>query len=145
MGDLGSGYYMLTLWADAAGVSGAAVRANFKATYGESVIEEIGRATHGLFYGEVSSAMREMIDDGASKLSPTSINIKNAMLKASGYAPGLFSTIVKETPKAIVDGVSNVAGFSKYIVIGVVAIAVIYAVANAGKISASLKGLKGAA
>lgn len=140
MGSLGDGYYMLTLWANAAGVSGAVVRGNFKAKYGESIIEEIGRATPGLFYGEVSSAMEDAIADGASKENPTVLDIKNAMLKASGYTPGLFSTIVSEAPKAVTQAVDSVGSYSKWIVVGLVAVAAIYALANAKNITGAFKG-----
>lgn len=136
----GDGYYMLTLWADAAGVSGVTVRTNFKVRYGEAMIEEIGRAAPGLFYGEVKSAMQDLIDDGASKENPTELNIKNAMLKASGYTPGLFSTVLKEAPKAITSAVENVGSYSKWIVVGVVAVAVIYALANVKNITGAFKG-----
>lgn len=136
----GDGYYMLTLWANAGGVSGATVRSNFKNRYGEAIIDEIGRATPGLFYGEVSSAMEDAIDDGASKENPTVLDIKNAMLKASGYTPGLFSTILSETPKAITSAVENVGSYSKWIVVGLVAVAVIYGLANAKNITGAFKG-----
>lgn len=136
----GDGYYMLTLWAGAGGVSGATVRSNFKAKYGEAIIDEIGRAAPGLFYGEVSSAMEDAIDDGASKENPTPLDIKNAMLKASGYTPGLFSTILSEAPKAVTNIAEGVTSYSKWIVVGLVAVAAIYALANVKNITGAFKG-----
>lgn len=78
------GYGVLTLWANAAGVSAPLVRSNFSSTYGESSVLQIGEIASKINFSALEPLFIDAIDNGASKESPTMRDILGAISNYSG-------------------------------------------------------------
>lgn len=105
--NLSNGYYVLTVWASAGDVSGATVRSNYKAQYGEESIANVGAAAQGINFGALESVFREKIDQGADKLLPSSPVLLSAILTAGGKTPGVLSAVATGSKNAISSAVSS--------------------------------------
>lgn len=139
MSDYALGLYVLNLWAEAAGIpSGAATvefRDRFRAVYGSDVISEIGLASHSVMIPELRDVFEDMISGGASKQSPSSIDIKNGLLRAAGAsAPSLFSSVVDAAPKALSEVAEGFGGSLKYVAIIAVVVAIGYVAIATGSL-----------
>jgi len=106
--NVGQGYYVLTIWANAGGANPPDVRSYFKNTYGEDTLANVGQATAGLNFASLEAAFKDEIDAGASPAQPTLADINSGLLKVGGELPSVFSTV----KDVVSEDASAVASFS---------------------------------
>lgn len=142
MSDYANGLYFFTVWAAAAGVSGAALREHAVKNLGAAYIETLGKYNHNINFGALESVVRDLIDAGASPTNPTTMEMNGAVVKAAGVAPSLLDAIFttsNDLSRELPGAISAVGDWSTKIVLGVAIIAVVVGIIYLGN---SAKGLK---
>lgn len=98
------GIYVLRLWASAGGSDGSVIIQNFKNTYGDAIIESIGKRTGGINFSVLTTAFIDAIDSGANKLKPTMADINTPLLRISGQGPTVLGALGDVSRDIVSDG-----------------------------------------